>query len=707
MNSAGALHWIEGLDRRREALLFALWALWLCGLSLMGPWSWVVMVDEADAHVPLHIAASAHPSFLFPFQGSGVDLLATGNFNDIDALLFFVLPPWLVCGMVLFLQRFIAGVFAYRLLHEDLRLSPVVALFGALEFAALMSGFGANSNGLISEWLFSLPLIPAILWLLPRIAACERRSSYMYVTALGVLVAVSTLFFLQLPLFPTFVVWFWLVVPQRSRRFWGLFAAFFAAYIAVELPSILISLVNAVTSHRADWSTRYMSGTLERLAGLGHWASGYPVQLAFTIGGAACFLSEGRCTDSRPCRRLFAAALGYLCFLRLFSLLYPLFWAGFWQYLPVIRAFQIERIYLAESFLVTVTACLGLQLMASRSSLLNRPGSLRLSTARLATAGIVLVLAHSLILQGVRVVHQFSGRNGGFNFTTLFSDANVLRLRTETRNDPPFRVEGSGVHPAMLGAYGLESAGGMLPLYPRRYMEFWTQVIRPLETQDPDLYRYFSEWGNRIYLFHPPFNMELLSLANVRFIASVGPVDLPGLELVDWTRPTVELERKWRIAATREKLFSFFRDNYPGLAPYIYENKRYLPRVFSVDSVLAFDSKEAILEGLGAAALESLAASVFLEKDDAAAVPGASRLGKAQVRIVRRSAGEWLIATEGERPTVLVVTNSFNPFWRAYVDGNPTRVMPAYHAFQAVPVPAGKHEVAFRYEPPYRIFRDR
>ena len=569
MNATGALLWLERMDRRREALLFALWALWLSGLSLMGPWSWVVMVDEADAHVPLHIAASAHPGLLFRFQGSGVDLLATGNFNDIDALLFFVLPPWLVCGLVLFLQRFIAGVFTYRLLREDLKLSPVVALFGALEFSALMSGFGANSNGLISEWLFSLPLIPAVLWLMPRIAARERRP-HLYAIAFGSLVAFSTLFILQLPLFPTFVVWFWLVVPQRSRRFWALFAAFVAAYVAIELPSILISLANAVTSHRADWSTRYMAGTLERLAGLGHWASGYPAQIALTLAGAACLLREGLRTDTHPYRRLFAVAFGYLCFLRLFSLLYPLFWAGFWQHLPVIRAFQIERIYLAESFLIAVTACLGLELLASRAALLQLPGSFRLSKVRLATAGIVIVLAHSLILQGVRVIHQFSGRNGGFNFVTLFSDPNVIRLSAETRNDPPFRVEGSGVHPAMFGAYDLESAGGMLPLYPRRYMEFWTQVIRPLAAQDPELYKYFSEWGNRIYLFHPPFNMDLLSLGNVRFIASVGPVDLPGLELVPWTRPTVELERNWRTVSSREKLFSFFRDNYPGLAPYIY-----------------------------------------------------------------------------------------------------------------------------------------
>ena len=126
-----------------------------------------------------------------------------------------------------------------------------------------------------------------------------------------------------------------------------------------------------------------------------------------------------------------------------------------------------------------------------------------------------------------------------------------------------------------------------------------------------------------------------------------------------------------------------------------------------MDSVRSFDTKAALLEGLGTATLDSLSASIYLEKDDAALTSAAGPLGKARVRVVRHLADEWVVATEGPRPSVLVVTNSYNPFWRAYVDRKPAKVLPAYHAFQAVVVPAGTHEVVLRYEPPYRFPRER
>ena len=53
---------------------------------------------------------------------------------------------------------------------------------------------------------------------------------------------------------------------------------------------------------------------------------------------------------------------------------------------------------------------------------------------------------------------------------------------------------------------------------------------------------------------------------------------------------------------------------------------------------------------------------------------------------------------------VLRVSESFDPGWRATVDGRPTPVQIADLGQQAVFVPAGAHEVALRYEPrPWRV----
>lgn len=49
-------------------------------------------------------------------------------------------------------------------------------------------------------------------------------------------------------------------------------------------------------------------------------------------------------------------------------------------------------------------------------------------------------------------------------------------------------------------------------------------------------------------------------------------------------------------------------------------------------------------------------------------------------------------------PAMVVVAQSFSHCWRAYMDGLPTRIWRANHAFQALEVPAGRHEVKLVYE---------
>ncbi len=49
----------------------------------------------------------------------------------------------------------------------------------------------------------------------------------------------------------------------------------------------------------------------------------------------------------------------------------------------------------------------------------------------------------------------------------------------------------------------------------------------------------------------------------------------------------------------------------------------------------------------------------------------------------------------------LVLTDVFHPYWSASVDGNATEIIPAFHAFRAVKVPAGSHRVEFFCTVPY------
>ena len=59
------------------------------------------------------------------------------------------------------------------------------------------------------------------------------------------------------------------------------------------------------------------------------------------------------------------------------------------------------------------------------------------------------------------------------------------------------------------------------------------------------------------------------------------------------------------------------------------------------------------------------------------------------------------IQTESSTGGYLVLTDVFHPYWSATVDGNKIEIIPAFHAFRAVKVPAGLHKVEFFCKAPY------
>lgn len=57
------------------------------------------------------------------------------------------------------------------------------------------------------------------------------------------------------------------------------------------------------------------------------------------------------------------------------------------------------------------------------------------------------------------------------------------------------------------------------------------------------------------------------------------------------------------------------------------------------------------------------------------------------------------VEVDSDREAMLVVRNVYDPGWRATVDGEPVEVVPADLFLQALPVPAGRHEVILSYVP--------
>ena len=56
------------------------------------------------------------------------------------------------------------------------------------------------------------------------------------------------------------------------------------------------------------------------------------------------------------------------------------------------------------------------------------------------------------------------------------------------------------------------------------------------------------------------------------------------------------------------------------------------------------------------------------------------------------------IETEAPVPSLVVISQTFYPAWKALVDGQPARIWRANYAFQALQVPAGQHQVQLIYQ---------
>jgi uncharacterized membrane protein YfhO len=57
------------------------------------------------------------------------------------------------------------------------------------------------------------------------------------------------------------------------------------------------------------------------------------------------------------------------------------------------------------------------------------------------------------------------------------------------------------------------------------------------------------------------------------------------------------------------------------------------------------------------------------------------------------------LTTTAPRKSFLVISNSFYPGWRAYLDGRPVKIYPTDYLYHGLLVPAGKHHVQLHFHP--------
>ena len=716
--SSRVLAWLEHILRRRSGTVFVLWAVWLSlEYVALGPFSYVRIPENADINLPARLSVArevAHHTLGYwtPQRAGGSDRLSQLMGCGIDVLAFLYLPGWLAYGLVIFAQRFVASYFSFRLARDQLELGLLPSLYVGLAYSLYSHEvFGGFADTFTLYDGLALPGLPLILWLLGRLNERKMLAGMAIAAGAGVFLALSSGFPIAVFLFPLVVIWFAIIRPAPNRSIWLYISSFLGGWIVGSSPYLWATYVNAAGSHRAQWDVTHLRGRLVS-EGITTFRVARDNALALALTVLGLIATRGR---ARLLLMLFATMLACVAFLPVHLLALKML-AG---HLGFLAGFTFDRVFLLLPFLASVAGGVALEHIGRGWTIATEDDLgapvLRFQTL-LACTALCLVVWQSVLLK------QETGweMKEGSNYASIFERPDLIELRRATANDAPFRVVSAGDYPDYVWAYGLESADGYVPLYAKRYQEFWEKVIDPVLSTRPWLRD--SGYGNAIYLFTPEtrlapslslpaqapirfdrnYNLKLLSLANVRFVVSPVELETTTLKLLGSQFRGTQLG-----LVTNSRFHTFlglFRGYPPGPPLYVYENPSVLPRFFLAGRKEVFAQGDQLLSALQQASVDALRSTAYLESGRPAQVELADvHDGGGQVALRQYSADRISLDTDSDSGKVLIVTNTYNQFWKAEVDGASAAIFPVDHTFQGIHVGAGRHRVVLQYDPPYAI----
>jgi hypothetical protein len=132
----------------------------------------------------------------------------------------------------------------------------------------------------------------------------------------------------------------------------------------------------------------------------------------------------------------------------------------------------------------------------------------------------------------------------------------------------------------------------------------------------------------------------------------------------------------------------------PGVR--LYRNRLELPRARWVPRARWYADRHRLRDAL---ARFDPRREVLLEGPDREEVAGAADASDGAVEVTSYHASNVIVRVKAPTPGFVVLADTYYPGWRVRVDGVDASLLRANHAMRAVRVPAGAHEVRFRYEP--------
>ncbi len=214
-------------------------------------------------------------------------------------------------------------------------------------------------------------------------------------------------------------------------------------------------------------------------------------------------------------------------------------------------------------------------------------------------------------------------------------------------------------------------------LYPNRMMEYGIYDVGGYEAVSRK--RILDMISFLMFGIKGPKDTRLLDLLNVKYIASPKVLDVEGWRLV----------KKSDIAN-------------------LYENMDVLPRAFLSERAVVLKGREAIFGKFQDKSWDPRQEVILEEepsvktKDHPSASLGTGRpktIDQERVEIVKYSPNEVTIRATVSSSKFLVLSDSYYPGWKVYIDGRQDKIYAADYILRAVYLDTGAHTVKFVFDP--------
>jgi hypothetical protein len=237
----------------------------------------------------------------------------------------------------------------------------------------------------------------------------------------------------------------------------------------------------------------------------------------------------------------------------------------------------------------------------------------------------------------------------------------------------PFRITANKVIPVNLAsAYGLESLEG----YETMRLLISSQILASINENSSSA----SPTGR--YGIMDNDTSRLLDLVNTKYYLGIK-INQKGI-------PDSTADIPYRFKNSR------FKKVFEDKSVVVMESNSTLPRAFMVYEWDVEGDDKKTLDKL----LEpkfSMETKIILKEKPGINTSNISQTS--EVKYEKYEEQESLIKVRTEREGMLFISDTYYPGWKAYVDGQETKIYQADYAFRAIVVPAGTHEVKFVYHP--------